>query len=369
MAVDLPTFQQLYEAWWAEVQARDPRLTDTNAGSALDAVGGGSSVLADEVIRIAVELFADQFFDTATGDALDALAQDRFGGNITRKPAVAAVGELALLRGDYVGSIEYPAGTRARANVDGQEVVVATDYTVTLLEGEFQVLVPATAAVAGRDGNVDFGTVTELIDIPAEDPKASVINDYRFAGGRDAETDDQFRDRIRRFYNTVRRATVDALVQGAQTVGGVQFATVDETFIAPDDGGYVLLVVGDVDGSANDTLTALVEAEIENWRAAGVWVVVQAAEREEIAMSVRLTLRKNADQQTIQEDARAAILAYTDNLEPGEILRESNVICAALDVSEDVIDAVMTTPSGDQSPTLPYNALRVKDSDLTILVT
>ena len=66
MPVAVPTFADLYAAFQAEVVGRQASLTDWNEGSVLDALAGGGSVLADEVIRAALARFEDLFVDTAS---------------------------------------------------------------------------------------------------------------------------------------------------------------------------------------------------------------------------------------------------------------------------------------------------------------
>ena len=102
MTVAIPSFADLYDAAKAEMQSRDPRLTDFNAGSALDALAGGSAILADEALRIALHLAKAAFVDTATGDDLDTRITDL--GGPARNPATAASVELFIVRGSYVGA-------------------------------------------------------------------------------------------------------------------------------------------------------------------------------------------------------------------------------------------------------------------------
>jgi len=359
----LPTWQELYDAARTEVQARNAELTDWTEGSVLDALTGGGAVLADEVIRVLVALFAAQFVDTASGSDLDALAADRFG--LSRNAASSAVGTITWTR-DAAGAYAIPAGTRVRATVNGQSVTFTTDSDASLGASDSSVDIDVTCSTTGPTGNVAAGTLTTVVDTVVADPSATITNAERATGGAVEETDAAFRDRIRRYFTSLRKGTVEALKAGALSVAGVSYATVNESYIDPDDGGYVAVYVGDPDGRGNTALAALVETELEDWRAAGVYVQVLAAAREEVSLALTLRVTRGADTATLAASVRAAVLAYTDQLDPNETLYLSQVEHAALGVSEDVLDAEVTSPTSNETPSSPQNALRVAAGDLSL---
>lgn len=356
--MNLPTFNELYQAGQNEIQARNSLLTDFNAGSVLDAVTGGGAVMADEVIRVLLRLFAAQFVDTATGTDLDALAADRFG--LTRKAASASVGALTFSQSSG-STFTVPAGTVCRATVGGRSVTFTTDAAVDVPSGT-PADVNATCTVTGPTGNVDSGTVTTVVD--ALDVTCTVTNDDRFVGGAASEADPAFRDRIRRFYTTQRRATKAALENGALTVPGVYFAAVEER--ASGGISYVAITVGDPDGRGNSALADAVVLEMENWRAAGVPVQVYAASREEISLTIAVVVRPGSDQDALRTLIRGAIVGYTDQLAPGAMLYISQVIAAVVDASDLVLGANPLSPSTDVAPSAAANAIRVVPADITL---
>ncbi|MEL6347810.1 MAG: hypothetical protein AAFV53_32190, partial [Myxococcota bacterium] len=123
----LPTHAELYTAFQTEVQDRAPHLTDWTEGSSLDALAGAGAALGDEVAQVVVDRFRDSFFDTAEGDALDALAADRYGADIARKPAAAAVGQVSFSRTDSSTSIILRRDDPIRGTVGGQTVTVTIE--------------------------------------------------------------------------------------------------------------------------------------------------------------------------------------------------------------------------------------------------
>lgn len=366
MAVDVPTFDEVYAAGRTEVLARNAALTDWTPGSALDALIGAGAVAADEACRVLISLFAAQFVDTAEGDDLDALALDRF--NLERNPASAAVVTLTFTRGGSSGTLTIPAGTTCSATVNGVSYLFETDEEVEIAALDSEVDVTATCTVTGRGGNVAAGTIETIVDTIAGDSTATVTNDAAAAGGDVEETDPAFRDRIRRFFNTLRKGTVGALEAGALSVPGVSFVTVDESLIAPEDGGYVAVYVGDPDGTGNSALAEDVETELEDWRAAGVEVRVFGSAREGITLGLTVYVEVGADLTTMLASVRAAVLGVTDNLAPRETMYLSKIVAAVHNVSTTIVNVVIADPATDAAPSASQNAIRVNDEDLSVTI-
>ena len=364
MPPTLPTFQQLYEAAKNEIQLRRPDLVDFNEGSVLDALAGAGAVLADEAIKGGVELFAAQFFDTAAGADLDALAQDRFG--IARTPATAAIGQAEWTR-DAAGAYVILAGTRFRATVGTETITVQSTAAVSVLATDTTVLIPVQATTTGRASNAAAGTLTEVVDVVLADPGATVTNPEPLAGGTDAETDEAFRARIRQIYSTLRRGTVAALRTGALSVPGVAIVTVDESEV--ETGGPVAVYIGDPDARSNTLLAAAVATELENWRAAGILVEVFGATREEKALALQVAIERGSDQVAVGEAVRAALVAYGDTLQPGQVGQPSRLEKACHDASALVVGVEPTTTAADLTPSAGYAAIRFVPEQISLTFT
>jgi uncharacterized phage protein gp47/JayE len=369
MAVDVPTFDELYEAVESEIQSRNDALTDFNPGSALDAITGGMAMGAEESIRIGLKVFASKFLDTAEGDDLDDVISDWYPDMEGRRAASAAVVTLTFTRGGSSGVLEIPAGTACRATVNGQSVTFETDAAVYMPAVANTVTSVATCTSTGTTGNVAVATITTIVDAIPGDATATVSNAERAVGGAAEEDDDTLRARARLYHSTLRRATVGALEAAALAVPGVRFATVDESNMAPDDGGYVSVYVGDPDARSNAALAAAVETALDDVRAAGVDVRVSSAERQEISLTFVVYTRAGADRAAIVTAARAAALAYINGLAANETMYLSQVNAAACGVSSEVLGCSITTPTSDQVPSAGNKAIRVPDASLSVTAT
>lgn len=362
-----PTFDELREAAQAEVTALDPDLTDFSEGSVNGGYVGGAAMVADHAIKVILDSWSGTFMDTARGEVLEALVADRYGTEITRNEATGSRGTLRFTRGSSTGVLTIPSGTRVSATINGETIQVATDTSAEIPSGESTVNVTATANTTGRGTNVAVGTLTTIDDTIPGDSEATVTNPARFAGGDAEETDARFRARVRAYRKSLRRGTNAALETGALNVPGVSFVTIDETYVDPEDGGYVAVYVGDPDGRGNDALADAVEAKLYYWRAAGPRVQVFASQREEISLSLTVGYAKGADTATLAADVKAAVLAYINDLASNKPMERSKVEAAGHAASDDVEYVLMTSPSGERfTPTQPYNAVRVNDDDLSV---
>lgn len=363
----LPTFDELQAAARAEIQLRRPDLTDWTEGSVLDAMSGAAAVLADEVIRVNVEQFAELFFDTATNEALDRLALDRFGPVLgVRKLATASIGLVRWTR-DQPGPYTILAGTRIRATVGTESVTVQSTSAVSVLSSDTSVLVPVQATVAGRSSNAAAGQLTQILDSVGADPLATCTNPQALAGGTDRETDEQFRERLRRIYSTLRRGTTAALATGALLVPGVSIVTVDESFV--EDSGWVYVYVGDPDARSNDTLASLVRTELRNWRAAGAMVEVRGSVREEVPVRIRVAIEAGADREAIAAAIRSAVVAYGLQLDPNERGRPSRIEKASHDANALVVAVEVETTAAQLRPSQPHHAIRFASDQIALAFT
>lgn len=342
MPVEVPSFQELYDLGKAAALLRTSRLREESfqSGFMADVLTGMSAAQVEEVVRFALELHARTFVRTAAGDALDELAEDHY--SLPRRQAAGAVGKVRFLRSSVAaGPCFIEIGTRVATDTG---IVFRTLYPV-VMDG-LSIFVDVIAEVAGLAGMARANTVMVIVD-PVTDPSVTVSNPERMAGASDAETDDQYRARIREYLATLRRGTVAALAFGAKIAGVLQ-ATVDDTAYPPT---VYIADQGDVeDGEelGNDVLVANVEAELENWRAAGVQVNVAPARVALQPITVVLSFEAGVDTGGARDAAIESILAEVGKIGIGQTLYRSALIAAAK--RPGIRNVVISNPAGDVIP-------------------
>lgn len=188
------------------------------------------------------DVYNSRFVDTAIGTSLYNLGK---AIGLSLLSAQKASGYLEISGKD---GVTVPAGWLA-ATVAGTQYVVQTagviaDGTVTL---------PAMAMLAGPDGNTAENTITVIVN-PMEGITA-VTNPAAFEGGRNTETDDEYRARYYESVDFAGGVNADAIAgEILQNVEGVFSAVVyendkddpDEDGIPPH--GFEAVVYGGLDG-------------------------------------------------------------------------------------------------------------------------
>lgn len=93
------------------------------------------------------------------------------------------------------------------------EVTFSLNASATILDGEREVEnVPVTALEAGSTANVPIGTIIQFDSLPFS--TAYVFNGQRVTNGRDIESDQELRDRIKNTIQSLSRGTVKSITTG-----------------------------------------------------------------------------------------------------------------------------------------------------------
>lgn len=361
MAVELPTFQELYDAAKTEAQQRQGSLTDFSAGSALDALTGQAAVLADDVILASLHKWKAAYVDTATGTDLDRRITD-FGGP-NRLTASEATVTLTITRGAYVGAYTLSVGAEVTGEApDGSTVTFTTDADAVLGMAAASVSVLATCSETGRSGNVPPNTITTYASLPSG---LTIGHADRAAGGGDGEPytdegDRDYRARYRLSLQAQRKGTVQALEYGAKLVSGVTFAVVDESTVGGTSTSYVSVYVGDDDGGSNPTMIANVTTGLDDWRCAGIDVRVFGAEREELDFTITVVVANGSV--LTDSDITEGAVAWLDDLPPNTTLYLSAFEAGIHALSSDVLGVTIeydADPSlREIAPSEAYYAIR-----------
>lgn len=176
----------------AEIGTPERKIIDTVAQSLTDS----------QIDLVALQAALD--LDSKFGASLDRfLALFGFG----RQRATYATGFVTFSRQvAATAPIRIPAGTQVRALPvttapgDTTDAVFYTTFDVVLPSGDLTIPAPIRASLAGAHANVAAGTITTLVSKPVG--ITGVTNQNATSGGKDIETDDEYKVR---FKNTVFR--------------------------------------------------------------------------------------------------------------------------------------------------------------------
>lgn len=345
----------------------NPRVVDT-PGSDVNIIIGAESLMGEEVVAALAGCFQGLFVETAQGDHLDRVAFDRYG--LTRFPATPSVGQVRLFRvSAAAGAFTYPAGSRVQTAAGEQ---YAIDVDAVFGASDLQKTVNATALVAGPGGNVAPNQIVQFADQPF-DGTLQVQNSAGFAGGIDAETDSQFRGRIRGFFPTLRRGTLGAIEFGALQVPGIAVARAVEIVNTTTGGDpipacAVELIVADRDGGSSIPLLQAVRDKLIEFRAAGIPVTVTGGAVVPVAVRWDIDFDSGVDTVQVSQQVRAVTVAVSQFLRPGETLYRSSLIAGARQIPGAIVrDTSLVAPVGDIVPTTNTQILRVLSTGVTFI--
>lgn len=204
--------------------------------------------------------------DKLSGVDLDERAKELNPDLISRKLAIAATGQVRFsVSTAVVGSdVTIPIGTEVQ--VPGTGASSPIKYTTTT-EGTISIgntqsnLVSVVCQDKGTIGNATANTITGFGSKPSG--VDAVTNPNTYTTGQDKESDDKFKDRIKRFMLSLSRATIPALEYAAYlgedsaTSKSVLFANVVEDLV---NLGKITIYIDDGLGTAESVQTITGEA-------------------------------------------------------------------------------------------------------------
>lgn len=304
------------------------------------------AAMGDKCVGQLISVAASLFLDSATNQALDRLVWDRY--SMVRKPAAPGFVNLSFSTATPVAtSFTIPIGT-VIATSDG--INYATVVATTIPNGSTgPVFVAATSVLAGADQQIGVGVLTNIVSQIAGAPtNLAVTNGFASAGAADRETDDQLRDRARRFWTTSQLGTKAAIERGALSVPGVIRATALEVLDGNSrPGRWVMLVVADgfTDALANlnqrtpsyaaqsQALAVSVFNTLDAYRCDGMFVQVVVAQVSLIQVTLALTFAAGVDTLSVANQARAVVANYVNTLNPGASFVPSQALAALTQVA------------------------------------
>lgn len=359
----------------------DPTQVDVQ-GSDANLFVGSVSVVAATIVNQLAYSFNKLLLDGATGDDLDRYAFDRYG--LLRKGASAALGLVRVYRAsNAAGAGSVPISTLLQTPT-GIEYI--TTSSAVFAAADLEAFATVRAVQAGKATQVGANTITKFAQ-PSTlfDPSLRVINDPEYppgynvaniaqgvgtAGGEDAEDDPTFRARVRNFWNTARRGILAAIEFGATTIPGVVSAKAIEALTsAPTPARVVNLYVSDSSGVASQALATQVQVGLDDYRAAGIAVLVFTSIPYIVTVELALSFQANVDTVNLTEQIRAAIVNFINDLPVNGTLQASalyGVLNQFATLGLIVNQGTIVAPVGDLVPPIGQT-IRTTVQNVTIL--
>lgn len=334
MGLKIKSFQDVIKDMVDWVAQNTTKLIDFSEGSAI-------RTLLEAVAAEFAEFYF-KMYKTAIWAVENSIFQSF---NFPKREATKAYGTLRL---SFNGPLDVdqviPAGTMfSTVSSDSNQIVyfeTTQDYTVPAGATYADITVYCTEP--GTKGNVPSNSITQMINPVSF--VVSVTNPERFNTGRDEETALERKQRFSKYIDSLHRGTKAALEYGTLEVPNVTGVYVDDSKT-----GIVYLYAHDGNGDLPDDLLKAVEANLENYRAAGIPVIVTPITKILLDVVVDVYVLPNYNNTTFKQYITAKIEEYLDSFVAGQNYQESDLNAFIRELDEVAIkNCIIKTPSQDQ---------------------
>lgn len=367
--MDLPSRLDLYETGRRYLLARarniDPSIVDV-AGSDANLFVGSQSFMAHAVVRHLADRFAAHLIGSAQGEDLDRKLWDSY--RLPRKGAAPAVTTVRFFRtNSTAGQGSIAAGRKIRS-LTGVEYVTTT--TASFAATQLEAYADVRATKAGKAYQVGRNQLRQIVDAASLfDPSLQVTNDEPAAGGEEREEDPDYRQRGKEFWPSARRGTLSAIAFGAKSIPGVASAEAVEVL----DGGarparVVQLYIADSSGVASRALGAQVDAQLEDYRAAGIAVITATSLPQIVPVRLHLAFAAGVETAPLVELIRANVVGFVNSTPTNGTLYRIGIGSQLTRFASQGLlpqESSIVEPAGDVVPA-PGRTLRTTVDNVTI---
>ncbi|WP_323115523.1 baseplate J/gp47 family protein [Klebsiella variicola] len=374
-SLNIKSFATLVSDQVTAIQAKSNTLLDFSIGSILRSFVEGSSGVVLWIQQLIVTLLVTIRASTSSGADLDTWFAD-FG--FARNSASAATGQVTFARFTATSSALIPVGSQV-TTADGTQtynVIASTTNSFydaaqngyVIPSGISSATVPVQAATAGAAGNADIGTVTIIVgSIPGVD---TVSNSSAFAGGADAESDDDARQRFQDWIASLSKSTRNAIGYAiSQVQSGITYSlTENYDYNGDPHPGFFYAVVDDGSGNPSDDFIASVYNAVDIVR--GFTVSFAVFKPSTISADVTLTLTLSTTDTAIIASVKTLVHDAIDNyisaLGMGVILPYSKISQLAYGASSYVTNVSSITLNGGTSDLIATSKQVIRTGTITV---
>ena len=334
------------------------KLNDFTTGSALETILEAESLEVEELYWWTVQNMQT---------AIDNSVLDAF--NFSRNSATYAYGNVTIT---FNTALTVPAtiskGTIFKSTNSSytQEYETLNEYTVS--KGSSSITIPVYCTETGTVGNIPSGVINKTTDLSNI---SSITNKSAFQTGTDEESLTDLLTRFRSMIQALSRGTVQSLKYAALTVNDiVSVDTYEDVY------GVVVLYCCDANGDLSDTLQSSVSTTLEDWRPAGINVLVRPVNKSVTDITIGLDMA-SSDLETddFLTNVKTTIESYINNHAIGKSLYVNDLVQNIMNISDlginDCTVDVEVTPSTNinedslsDTNTVKIGAVEVQQNDL-----
>jgi len=364
-SLNIKSFTELVNEQIIAIQARSAKLVDFSIGSILRSLAESNAGVASWLQQLIVRVLVTTRASTCSGEDLDSWMAD-FG--FYRLSAVQASGMVTFSRFTATHPALILTGTKVRT-MDGTQIytVISDSRINTFDSGQkgyvipahvVSVKVPVRATRAGADGNVMAGTVTVIVGTVAF--VDAVTNAGAFTGGKNAETDDDFRARFTKWFTSLSKATKEAIEFALLHIqNGVSYTlTENVSYDGHPQPGYFYAVVDDGSGWPSEAFIQRANVAIENTRGFTVSFGVFSPVVIRADVSIIIKTESPEHHAEVLGLVKRAVEVYINSLTLGQLLTYTKLLKLASSASP-MIKSITSIKLNNSNADLPATAKEV----------
>lgn len=201
--IQVPTIEEAKQIQAKILFSVTDQVTKITEGSVVNGLMFGAAKLFQKSVKDIAIAQAHYYPDYAYGAYLDNIAL-QYG----LPPRFGALGSSLYVRVEAAPGTIYTSGSHTVSGLSGINFTV--NSTVTIGAAGFAYL-KCSSVETGSQANVNALTLNKITSPPVG--HLSVLNEYKGIGGRDAESDAEFRFRIKNSFNIAATGTISKLEQ------------------------------------------------------------------------------------------------------------------------------------------------------------
>lgn len=285
------------------------KVTKVADNSAVSGIGYGVGKVAQKAMKDIALIESHLFIESAYGDHLDMVA-DRLGIS----PRFGAAGSSTYLRLVADPGTFYQRTIHTFTGAHGIQFELEADVTIGVHGFNY---VKVRSTTTGKKTNVDPASVNQVT--PSPTGHQYVINEVMPYNGRDAESDDLFRKRIKETPNLCSRSTISFIEQVLMKLNSnilrVIYAGVDDngkdSFMVVTQSGEDLTTneLSSLATSASDFLSI---TELKPWGYNAYGVIFINPTWDYVDVDFRIDIDNTADPDEIRREIQIGFLKYLD---------------------------------------------------------
>jgi uncharacterized phage protein gp47/JayE len=330
MGLTLKSFQEILKGMADWTIQNSNRLIDFSQGSAIRTL---YEAVATEIEEFYFRVYKN--FQWAVENSL----YESF--DFQRRSAIAAYGDITITFSNPLPSdLVIPTGTRFATNSGTQQIQFETKEVYNVFAGSTEATITVYCTEAGTVGNVAANTITVMMN-PISYVSA-VTNPKKFLTGKDEETLAERKARFKEYVNTRSRGTKRALEYGALEIPEIAGVYVDDSEV-----GIVTVYAHDQAGNLSDTLKTQVKNNLENYRPAGIPVIVLPTVKVTPDVTVELTVEPSYDNPSFVQYVKESIEDYLNSFLSSEDLLRSSLNAYIRSLDKGILNCHILQPTAD----------------------